>query len=106
MARARSGIPNAELVAATEATVEILQASDVPYELRTTVVPGLLDESDLAAIGDWFKGCHRFVLQQFRQGKCLDPLFRDLAPYPPAYLTEQAEILASFFADCSVRGLG
>jgi pyruvate formate lyase activating enzyme len=103
---ARSAIPAAKLVAATEATVRLLQASAVPYELRTTVVPGLLDESDLTALGEWLKGGHRFVLQQFRQGECLDPLFRDLTPYPPEYLNRQAELLSASFGSCTVRGLG
>ena len=103
---ARTDIPEAELVAATEATVGLLRASAVPYELRTTVVPGLLDESDLIAIGEWLKGGSRFVLQQFRPEKCLDPLFHDLRPYPPDYLNRQAEILSAFFGSCTVRGLG
>ncbi len=103
---ARTGMPAAELVAATEATVSLLQASGVPYELRTTVVPGLLEEKDLAAMGEWLKGGHRYFLQQFRPGKCLDPLFCDLPAYPPEYLKGQAEALSGYFADCCVRGLG
>ena len=103
---ARTSMPEDELIAATEATVRLLQASDVPYELRTTVVPGLLDEKDLAALGKWLKGGHRYFLQQFRPGKCLDPLFCDLSAYPPEYLKEQAQALSGFFAGCTVRGLG
>ena len=102
---ARAEIPEAELVAATEETVRLLQASAVPYELRTTVVPGLLDEGDLTAIGEWLEGDHRFVLQQFRQTRCLDPLFRDIAPYSPEYLKGQAEVLSTFFRSCTVRGI-
>ena len=89
-----------------EATVELLRASAVPYELRTTVVPGLLDENDLARLGEWLGGSHRYFLQQFRPGKCLDPLFSDLPAHPPDYLKEQAAVLSAFFAECSVRGLG
>ena len=101
---ARTAMPETELVTATEATVALLQASAVSYELRTTVVPGLLDEDDLTQLGQWLKGSHRYFLQQFRPGKCLDPLFRDLPAYPPEYLNEQAEALSGFFADCKVRG--
>ncbi len=103
---ARTAMPETELVAATEATVELLQASAVPYELRTTVVPGLLDEGDLAHLGEWLQGSHRYFLQQFRPGKCLDPLFCDLPAYPPDYLKEQAGALSRFFGSCTVRGLG
>jgi pyruvate formate lyase activating enzyme len=103
---ARTAMPETDLVAATEATVELLRASAVPYELRTTVVPGLLDENDLARLGEWLGGSHRYFLQQFRPGKCLDPLFSDLPAHPPDYLKEQAAVLSAFFAECSVRGLG
>jgi pyruvate formate lyase activating enzyme len=103
---ARTAMPETELVAATEATVGLLRASAVPYELRTTVVPGLLDKDDLAHLGEWLEGSHRYFLQQFRPGKCLDPLFSDLRAYPPDYLKEQAEALSRFFGSCTVRGLG
>jgi len=103
---ARTAMPETDLVAATEATVELLRASAVPYELRTTVVPGLLDENDLARLGEWLGGSHRYFLQQFRPGKCLDPLFSDLPAHPPDYLKEQAEALSRFFGSCTVRGLG
>jgi pyruvate formate lyase activating enzyme len=103
---ARSTMPELDLVAATEATVELLRASGVPYELRTTLVPGLLDEDDLAGVGEWLEGSHRFFLQQFRPGKCLDPLFSDLPAHPPDYLREQAESLSRFFRSCTVRGVG
>jgi pyruvate formate lyase activating enzyme len=103
---ARTAMPETALVAATERTVGLLQASVVPYELRTTVVPGLLDESDLAHLGKWLEGSHRYFLQQFRPGKCLDPLFADLRAYPPECLREQAGVLSRFFGSCTVRGLG
>ena len=103
---ARTAVPETELVAATEATVEMLRASAVPYELRTTLVPGLFDEDDLTHLGEWLEGSHRYFLQQFRPGRCLDPLFCDLPAHPPDYLKEQAEVLSGFFAECSVRGLG
>jgi pyruvate formate lyase activating enzyme len=103
---ARTALPRADLVAATEATVALLQASGVKYELRTTVVPGLLDESDLIALAGWLEGDHRYFLQQFRPGKCLDPLFSDLEAFPPEFLRAQADALSAFFAECSVRGLG
>ncbi len=103
---ARTAAPDAELVAATEATLELLRGSGVPHELRTTVVPALLDRDDLISLGRWLEGSPRYVLQQFRPGKCLDPLFSDLRPYPPEYLQELAEELSGFFADVSVRGIG
>ena len=96
----------ADLVSGMESTVELLKESGIPYELRTTVVPGLLGPEDLHALGAWMKGAPRFVLQQFRPGKTLDPLFQDLSPHPPRYLRELASYLSIYFAECLVRGLG
>jgi len=105
---ARAEVPQEQIAAATEATVHLLKTSGIPFELRTTVVPGLLDSHDFHAIGQWMRGAPRFVLQQFRPGKTLDPLFEDLAPMPPdgvrALCRELEE--AGYFQECCVRGLG
>ncbi len=105
---ARAAVRPEQIVAATEATVDLLKASGVPFELRTTVVPGLLEQHDFHAIGQWMRGSPRYVLQQFRSGKTLDPLFDDLRPYPPDDIRELCRdlSLAGYFQECSVRGLG
>ena len=99
-------IPGTKLVSALESTVERLRKAGIPHELRTTVVPGLLEPDDLHALGVWMRGASRFVLQQFRPGKTLDPLFQDLSPHPPQYLRELASSLSVYFAECTVRGIG
>ncbi len=101
----RTAMPESALVAATERTVRLLEASGVAYELRTTVVPGLIDGNDLAALAGWLQGGHRYVLQQFRPGECLDPLFCDVPAYSPETLKEEAKALSGFFAEVIVRGL-
>ncbi len=103
---ANSNLSREDLVEAVQSSVDILQHSGVPYELRTTLVPGLLDGDDIRAIGKWLKGAPKFVLQQFRPGKTLDPEFNDLAPYPPAYFEEIISSLSGYFPECDVRGIG
>jgi len=104
----RAAVREERIVADTEATVACLKASGIPFELRTTVVPGLLEPHDLVAIGQWMRGSPRYVLQQFRPGKTLDPLFEDLRPHPPDRLHEVCRTLsqAGYFGECSVRGIG
>jgi len=104
---ARAAVREERIVADTEATVDCLKASGIPFELRTTVVPGLLEPHDLEAIGRWMRGAPRYVLQQFRPGKTLDPLFEDLMPHPSDHLRELCHdlTLAGYFAECSVRGV-
>ncbi|MDN5347934.1 MAG: pyruvate formate lyase activating enzyme [Clostridia bacterium] len=72
-------------------SIDIIRASEVAYEFRTTVVPGLLLEEDLLAIGRWLGGAKRYVLQQFRPaGSLLDENYRGINPYPEEFLHRAA----------------
>jgi len=102
----RSGLREEDLVRSLEQTVETLRSGGIAFELRTTVVPGLLDEHDLHGLAVWMKGAPRFVLQQFRPEKTLDPSFRERAPYPPQTLRDLAASLSGCFESCIVRGVG
>ncbi len=105
---ARAAVRPENLVTNTEASVELLRQAGVPFELRTTVVPGLLEPHDFHAIGEWMRGSPNYFLQQFRPGKTLDPLFEDLSPYPPEDLRELCLDLSrsGYFSSCTVRGIG
>ena len=50
---------------ALKASVALLKGSGVRAEFRTTLVPGLLEEDDLVAIGQWVNGAERWALQTF-----------------------------------------
>ncbi len=104
----RAAVRQENLVTDTEDTVEQLRQAGIPFELRTTVVPGLLEPHDFHAIGQWMRGNPSYFLQQFRPGKTLDPLFEDLTPYPPEDLRELCRELseAGYFSSCTVRGIG
>ncbi len=49
-----------------ERTMFLLKNSSIQSEFRTTVVPGLLDETDLLKIAEILHGTRRYVLQQFQ----------------------------------------
>lgn len=57
-----------------QASLDLVLASGVAYELRTTVHPDLLNEDDLAAIAADLhaRGVRRWVLQRFRPDGCCD----------------------------------
>lgn len=63
-------------------SIELLRHSDVEYEFRTTVVPGMLAADDVEAIARWIAGAERYVLQQFRPVGTLDPDLERVSPYP------------------------
>ena len=60
---------------AAEACLRLLRESGVPFEVRTTVAPGLLPAADLQAMAGTLAGLGigRWVLQEFRAEGCRDP---------------------------------
>lgn len=55
-------------------SVEIIVASGIDHEFRTTWHPDLLDHDDLRAIADWLhrSGAQAYYIQQFRAEGCAD----------------------------------
>ncbi len=54
-------------------SVNLIMASRVDYEFRTTVVPSPFLEEDLRAMAEQIAGARRWVLQRFVPGKILAP---------------------------------
>ncbi|WP_054935647.1 anaerobic ribonucleoside-triphosphate reductase activating protein [Moorella stamsii (nom. illeg.)] len=85
-------------------SIAFIKNSRIAYEFRTTVVPGLLLEQDLLAIGRLLRGARRYVLQQYQPaGTLLDADFQALRPYPGATLQSMAQKLHSFIHKVDIR---
>ncbi|MDP1833790.1 MAG: anaerobic ribonucleoside-triphosphate reductase activating protein [Candidatus Moranbacteria bacterium] len=55
-------------------SVNLIMHSGIPYEFRTTVVPGLHTEEDFDEIAKWISGAQAYYLQEYREEqKILDP---------------------------------
>lgn len=52
-------------LAPVQRSVELLSASGVEYEFRTTAVRGLHDAAAMRQIGQWLSGAPRYFIQQF-----------------------------------------
>jgi len=52
-------------------SISLIKGSDIDYEFRTTVVPGLLTVDDIKKIAQEIKGANRYVLQKFRSENSL-----------------------------------
>jgi pyruvate formate lyase activating enzyme len=98
-----TGRPDLDL-APLERSIALLRAASVPFELRTTVVPGLLTDDDVVAIARWIAGAPCYVLQQFRPLRTLDPVLEEVAPYPVARLRSMAQSCAPWVHRVEVRG--
>ena len=61
---------------------KILIEGTIPYEFRTTVVPGLIDRDSIRSIAMLIEGAESWYLQRFRTDtELFDPAFRKLVPY-------------------------
>ncbi len=87
-------------------SIAIIKESGVEYEFRTTVVPDLVGENELFAIGRMIaRGgpAGRYVLQNFRSGNVLSERMRDRKGYPPQELGKFRKIMAPFAKTVEIR---
>ena len=91
------------LLGKIEQSINILKQSPIEYEFRTTVIPGLLEKEDILKITHWLRPAKKYILQNFRPEKTLDPNFQNIQPYPSEYLFRIQKAISPFFEICEVR---
>ena len=60
-------------------SIELIKTSGIPHQFRTTLVPGITDETDLDVIAELTAGSP-WVLHNLRNSRCLDPAFEHISP--------------------------
>lgn len=85
-------------------SVNMLIKGDVDYEFRTTVLPGLVDISDMKKIGEWIKGAKRYYIQQFIPIKTLNETYIEKPSHNHETLHEMKNIMDKYVELCAVRG--
>ncbi len=89
-----------------EESVKIIQESGVPYEFRTTVVKGMIEPSDIVAIGDWLSGSSAYYLQHFISSlEMLDEKYKGLKTYTPDEMHAMIKSVENKFKKSGVRGV-
>ncbi len=82
----------------------LLKNSNIEYEIRTTIVPGIHTEEDIKKICAELKGVRRFVLQRFIPRDNLpDKKLRTIEKTSPDVMEHFAEVSREYFADVVVR---
>lgn len=86
--------------------IKLLLGSEIDYEFRTTVVPGLVGLQDVEAIVELIAGAKRYYLQCFRPGETVGG-DRDAPVAPPSaeLLQEMAQLATSRVQEVGIRGL-
>ena len=78
--------------------------SGLPYEFRTTVVPGLIELKDIALIGKLIKGADKWFLQVFKSDiDLLNPSLKKTKSYSPGEMKEIKTIAKEYAKYCEVR---
>ncbi|HUV81034.1 MAG TPA: anaerobic ribonucleoside-triphosphate reductase activating protein [Patescibacteria group bacterium] len=84
-------------------SIDILKEGKVDYEFRSTIVPGLHTKEDVISMAEWLKGAKKYLLQDFRPEKTLNPEFEKIKSLPKEFLLEIKEKIAGYFEICEVR---
>jgi len=84
-------------------SINLIKNSEIDYEFRTTIVPGIHSKEDIIKIAKQIGPAKAYFLQGFRAEKTLDPKFKNVKPYPKEYLLEASESVKAFFTICKVR---
>lgn len=85
-------------------SVKMIMSSGLPYEFRTTLVPGLHDSQDIKAMGEMIKGADHWYLQKFKPDvELVDHAFENKVTFKDSELKEFEEIGSQFVKDCQAR---
>jgi pyruvate formate lyase activating enzyme len=85
-------------------SVDLIRYSRLPYEFRTTVVPGIHREEDFLEIARWLKGARIYFLQKYEETKILDPKLKNKTRGKKINLARIKEKIAPYFDKIEIRG--
>jgi len=88
---------------AVDTTISMVLDSGIDHEFRTTCYPVAVAPDDLVHIAARLAGARRYVVQQFRAQRTLDPAAVSVRPYAPETLSSVAA-RCSIFVPTVVRG--
>lgn len=85
-------------------SVNLIMNSKIPYEFRTTVVPGLHEEKDFVEIAKWINGAQNYFLQEYREEqKILDPNLKTITKGKKIDLEKIKKMIEKNFGKVDIR---
>jgi len=84
-------------------SVELIKNSNIDYEFRATVVPGMHDEKELNEIGRIVEGAEKFFIQNFRPVNTLDPKLRESRTFAPSELKKFKYVMENYVSKVKIR---
>jgi pyruvate formate lyase activating enzyme len=89
---------------AIRASIKRIMGCGLPYEFRTTAVPGQHDLEKLKALALSIKGARRYAIQAFRPDICLDPAFEKMPRYDLVDVRNNRAWFESVVQNFEIRG--
>nr|WP_318660265.1 anaerobic ribonucleoside-triphosphate reductase activating protein [uncultured Treponema sp.] len=87
-----------------ERSVKIISTlSDKNYEIRTVLVPHLVEKEDIKKIAELLPENAAWRFAQFRNENCLDPSYNDIIPYTDSELSELVTFAKTLIKDSVLR---
>ncbi len=86
-----------------EKSMDILKNSDIDFEFRTTVVPGMVKKKDIVQIVKWIAPAPKYFIQEFKTGDTVNPGFKNVKLHKREYLLEILKAIEPFFETCELR---
>ncbi|MDQ1284491.1 MAG: Anaerobic ribonucleoside-triphosphate reductase activating protein [Patescibacteria group bacterium] len=94
---------NASLLDRVELSVNLIMRSRIPYEFRTTVVPGIHTEKDFLEIAKWISGAPAYYLQEYREIRILDERLKKKTKGKKLDLEKIKESIEKNFGETRIR---
>ena len=91
-------------VANVRLSLNLIKQSGLPYELRVTLVPGLVGRAELERMLPDLEGARQVALQNFRPELCLAEELRSVVPFKPDELEDMRRLVASVAERVVIRG--
>jgi pyruvate formate lyase activating enzyme len=84
-------------------SLKFLKTSGVPYEIRTTMVPGLHTDKVLEEMMPYLKDVPAYVLQNFEPNDTLDPSYSEKDPFSPEQMRKFLAIATRYNPRTALR---
>lgn len=85
-------------------SIKIIKGSGLPYEFRSTIVPGLHDAEDIKKMGEMIQEADKWYLQILKSDiDLVDSKLKGTKPYSKKEMEEFKKIGAKFVKECGVR---
>jgi len=91
-------------IAPLRRTIRLLLESGIEHEFRCTLVPGLIDPKDAAAIGEAIKGAQAIALQEYVPKRARVKNFGGGKSYTQSEVDAMAEVLRQSVKEVRIRG--